>query len=413
MYGEVTMRSWPMPQLPELPGKAPSPRVVDTRTGDPVSLPSSEATLYVCGITPYDATHLGHAFTYVSFDMLVRTMRDAGLAVNYTQNITDIDDPLFERAEEMGVDWRELADSQIELFRSDMDVLRVIPPTYWVAVSDVLDDLERAVRDVIAQGKAYGLTDENGRTDYYHVTSDEDYQGEHLAGIDLIDVFRENGGDPDRPGKKHPLDPIIWKGVLGDDFRAEGVKPGMWRPGWHIECALIGRDYLGTTIDIQGGGADLIFPHQEMTVTHHGDFEPPVVVRGQMNTGIVAFEGEKMSKSLGNLVLVSKLVERGFEPMAVRLALLNHQWNTDWEYTDDELSIAERRVTRWRRVRHTGGAGAEELLATVRAHLADNVDTPAALAAIDEWADGNEHNDDREGAALFDDMCRTLLGLYL
>lgn len=407
------MRSWPLPQLPELPGRAPALRVVDTRTGDDVSVPGPQANLYVCGITPYDATHLGHAFTYVAFDMLVRVMRDSGLDVIYTQNITDIDDPLFERAEETGVDWRELADSQIELFRSDMTTLGVVPPTNWIAVSDVIEPIEQAVRDLIAQGKAYGITDESGRTDYYTETSPDEYQGKHLENIDLVTVFRENGGDPERPGKKHPLDPMIWKGALGDDFRAEGEKAGAWRPGWHIECALIGRDSLGTSIDIQGGGADLVFPHQEMTVTHHLDFEPPVRVRGQMNTGIVAFEGEKMSKSLGNLVLVSKLVERGFEPMAVRLALLNHRWNSNWEYTDEELSLAERRLTRWRRARHTGGAGAEQLLDHVRALLADNLNTPAALEAIDEWAECNERADDRDGAVLFDDMCKTLFGVHL
>lgn len=407
------MRSWPMPQLPELPGTGTGPRVLDSRTGRPIPLPGPEVNLYVCGITPYDATHLGHAFTYVTFDILIRVLKDAGMDVQYVQNITDIDDPLFERAEAVGIPWRELADSQIDLFRSDMDVLKVIPPTDWVAVSDVLDELEENARHLIDSGSAYGLTDDSGRTDYYRATSDADFTGEHLAGIDLIDVFRENGGDPDRPGKHHPLDPMIWKGAVGDDFRAEGEKPGEWRPGWHVECALIGHDFLGTTISVQGGGADLLFPHQEMTSIHHRDFDPPVVAAGQMNTGLVAFEGEKMSKSLGNLVLVSKLIERGFEPMAVRLTLLNHRWDSNWEYTDEQLTLAERRVTRWRRVRHTGGAGAGELLATVRERLSDSLDTPGALAAIDEWAEANEHNDDREGAALFDDMCKTLLGLYL
>jgi len=407
------MRSWALPQLPELPGRAPALRAADTRTGEFVTVQGPTAHLYVCGITPYDATHLGHAFTYVSFDMVVRVLKDAGLDVSYTQNITDIDDPLFERAEATGVDWRELADSQIELFRSDMEVLGVIPPTNWIAVSDVLDSIEETVRGLIADGRAYGITDDAGRTDYYIETAADEYASPHLSQIDLVDVFRENGGDPDRPGKKHPLDPMVWKGAVGDNFRAEGDRPGAWRPGWHIECAVIGRDTLGQTIDIQGGGADLVWPHQEMTITHHLDFDPPVEVGGQMNAGIVAFEGEKMSKSLGNLVLVSKLVERGFEPMAVRLALLNHRWDTDWEYTDEELRLAERRLTRWRRVRHTGGAGAVELLAQVRDRLADNLDTPAALEAIDAWAEGNERADDRDGAALFDDMCKTLLGVHL
>lgn len=406
------MRSWPIPQLPTLPGTAPELNVVDTRTGERVSVSGPDANLYVCGITPYDATHLGHAFTYVSFDMLVRTWRDGGLNVNYAQNITDIDDPLFERAEATNVNWRDLADSQIELFRTDMETLNVIPPNNWVAVSDVIEPLVAEVKELLADGRAYGLT-EDGRTDYYIKTSDADYAAPHLKDIDLISVFRENGGDPDRAGKQHPLDPIIWKGVVGDDFQAEGARPGAWRPGWHIECALIGRDYLGNTVDIQGGGADLVFPHQEMSLLHMADFHPEVTVRGQMNTGMVAYEGHKMSKSLGNLVLVSKLLQRGFEPMVVRLALLGHMWDSDWEYTDEDLDRAERRLTRWRRANHTGGAGAEELLATVRARLADNLDTPGALDAIDEWADANEYNDDRDGAGLFRDMCQALLGVSL
>lgn len=412
MTRKVSMRSWPAPQVPSLPGTAPTLRVLDTRTGERVSVTGSDANLYVCGITPYDATHLGHAFTYVSFDILVRTWLDAGLNVNYAQNITDIDDPLFERAEETDVSWRELADSQIELFRTDMETLNVIPPTNWVAVSEIIDPLVDEVKELIEEGRAYGLT-EDGRTDYYLETSDDDYRSYHLEGMDLISVFRENGGDPDRPGKKHPLDPIIWKGVKDGDFQSEGARAGAWRPGWHIECALIGRDYLGETVDIQGGGADLVFPHQEMSLLHMADFHPEVNVRGQMNTGMVAFEGHKMSKSLGNLVLVSRLLQRGFEPMVVRLALLGHLWNSDWEYTDEDLDRAERRLTRWRRVHHTGGAGAAELLAKVRERLSDNLDTPGALAVIDEWAETNEYNDDRDGAALFKDMCQALLGVSL
>lgn len=406
------MRSWPQPHVPELPGRAPTLSVIDTRTGERVSVQGADARLYVCGITPYDATHLGHAFTYVVFDMLVRTWKDAGLNVNYAQNITDIDDPLFERAEETGVNWRELADSQIELFRTDMDTLSVLPPDNWVPVSDILDPLEKSVRELLDEGRAYGLTGEDGRTDYYLETTDADYASEHLSRFDLINVFRENGGDPDRPGKKHPLDPIVWKGAVGDDFRAEGAKAGAWRPGWHIECALVGRDYLGDTIDIQGGGADLVFPHQEMSLMHMDDFHPQVLVRGQMNTGMVAYEGHKMSKSLGNLVLVSKLLQRGFEPMVIRLALLGHAWHSDWEYTDEDLGRAERRLTRWRRAHHTGGAGARQLLEDVRVRLADNLDTPGALDVIDAWAEENEYSDDREGAALFKDMCQALLGVH-
>lgn len=404
------MRSWCQPDLPSLPGVAPVATITDSR-GRQVRVLNDEATLYVCGITPYDATHLGHAFTYVIFDVLVRTWIDGGLSVTYAQNITDIDEPLFERAERDGVNYRDLAAEQIDLFRSDMTALRVIPPTRWVAVSEILAELEDTVRTLEDLGKTYRLS--NGdREDIYSRVHVEALTGEHLADLDLEAAFIENGGDPDRPGKCHRLDPLLWKGVKGNDYRLDGEKPGAWRPGWHIECAQIAADVLGPRIDIQGGGMDLIFPHHEMTGHHLADMGE-VMVQGQMNTGIVAFRGQKMSKSVGNLVRVSRLLDRGTEAMAIRLVLLAHQWTEDWEFTAEDLEAADRRLTLWRRAHYRGGAEAEKLLEQVRLALANNLDTPTALALIDEWAATNGTNDDRSGAALFHDMCNALLGVTL
>lgn len=402
------MQTWTQPEMATLPGACAPVTIRDTRGREVTA--SESASLYVCGITPYDATHLGHAFTYVSFDLLVRAWMDQGLDVRYAQNITDIDDPLFERAAETNVDWRELADSQIELFRSDMEALHVIPPTSWVAVSEVLDPLENLVRDFEQRGLAYRVG-EGERSDVYAVTRDEDFHQPHLDGWNLEAELRETGEDPERPGKKNPFDPMLWKGVAGDDYRVEGAMPGAWRPGWHVECAYIASAELGHEITMQGGGVDLIFPHHEMTLLNLSDMA--TTVSGQMNTGVVAYKGEKMSKSLGNLVRVSRLIDRGYEAMVIRLFLISHQWNENWEFTADDVVEAERRLTRWRRAKHQGGQGAAELLERVRTHLANNLNSPAVIAEIDEWVAGEGANHDPDGADLFADMCATLLGVTL
>lgn len=402
------MKSWPVPPTQSLPGTAPAITIRDSQGRS--MTPGADASLYVCGLTPYDATHLGHAFTYVCFDMLLRAWRDAGVSVTYAQNITDIDDPLFERATQTGVDWRELADSQIELFRNDMTALRVIPPNYWVAVSEIVDELETVTRQLEADGHAYRLNGET-RSDMYARVSDSDLSAPHLQSLDVEQLFVDNGGDPDREGKEHRLDPMLWKGIVGDHFRVEGEQPGQWRPGWHIECALIARTFLGTTIDIQGGGRDLVFPHHEMSMWNIKQLGGQV--NGQMNVGLVAYEGEKMSKSLGNLVRVSGLLERGYEAAAIRLLLIDQHWSTDWEYTSELMDQAVRRLTLWRRAQHQGGAGAAGLLERVRLSLADNLDTPRALAEIDEWVQGEGMQDDAEGSVLFSHMCDQLLGIKL
>lgn len=404
------MHTWSSPSLPDLPGATRPVQLVEA-TGSALPIPVDHARLYVCGITPYDATHLGHAFTYTCFDMLVRQWKDAGLRVSYAQNITDIDDPLFERAAAVGRDYRDLAAEQIDLFRSDMVHLRVLPPDHWTAVSEVLDELEDDVRD-LAEGPAYRLPSQ-GRTDYFLPTSPADYANPRYRDIDLAEALRETGENPDLPGKHGPFDQLIWRGAKGEDFRCEGEEPGAWRPGWHIECARIALDGLGPVIDVQGGGKDLVFPHHCLSNAAMSALDARAEVRGQMHTGLVAYQGEKMSKSLGNLELVSRLVSKGNDPMLIRLLLIAHRWDEDWEYSEEDLAIAERRLTRWRRMRHTGGAGADELLAEVRACLADNLNTPRALAAIDAHVKDTETRDDRAGADLFTRMCDALLGIRL
>ncbi len=371
----------------------------DTLAGAPApTRPEGPATLYVCGITPYDATHLGHANTYVGFDLLVRAWRDAGREVQYVQNVTDVDDPLLERATENGQDWRELADSQTELFRSDMTALRVVAPDHYVGAVEAIPLVVEAVERMVAEGSAYRvfLPEGAGGTDPELGDVYADLHADPLfgtgAGLDqeaMRRVFADNGGDPDRPGKHHPLDPLLWRRTRPGEPDWDGGSLGRGRPGWHIECACIARRYLGPAVEVQGGGRDLVFPHHEMSESHLrvlGHTPAPVLLHA--HGGLVGYQGEKMSKSRGNLVLVSELVAGGADPMAVRLVLLAHHFRDDWEYTDADLVAATERLARWREAMASDdGPAAEQMLAEVRTALADDLDAPTALAAVDRWAE--------------------------
>ena len=393
------MHSWSAPDVPTLPGHGPTVHLHDTAAGalTPTRAADEPATLYVCGITPYDATHLGHANTYVSFDLLVRAWRDAGRDVTYVQNVTDVDDPLLERALETGADWRELAASQTDLFRSDMTALRVLPPDHYVGAVEAMDLVVAAVERMLAEGSAYrvplpegagGDTPELGDV-YADLSVDPLFgTGAHLDLDSMVEIFAENGGDPGREGKRHALDPLLWRRTREGEPDWDGGTLGRGRPGWHIECACIARKHLGPLVEVQGGGSDLIFPHHEMSESHLrvlGHAPSPVMIHS--HGGMVGHEGEKMSKSLGNLVLVSKLVEGGADPMAVRLGLLAHHYRSNWEYTDAGLAAATERLETWRRATAgERGPAAEPLLQQVREALADDLDSARALEAVDEWA---------------------------
>lgn len=385
------MHTWPAPALPALGGTPPPLSLTDSADGFRTIHDGDSLRLWVCGITPYDATHLGHAKTYVAFDTLARTWLDGGRSLTYAQNLTDIDDPLFERAEATNVVWHELAAEQTDLFRSDMEALRVLPPDSWTSISEKLDDLEAAVRRLEESGTAYRLANEDGTEDVYaDLSRDPEFAtAPCFAPLDLAAEFDDKGGDSERPGKRTALDPIIWKGVRGDDFRPADGKPGSWRPGWHIECALIALDEMGG-IDVQGGGSDLLFPHHEMSEAHLREFGVDEPVRTHFHSGMVAFDGTKMSKSLGNLVLVSRLLADGIDARAIRLAILANHPRSDWEYTDDVLHAAQARLDRWGSALNAPVNGnrmapsAPYILERVRAALADDLDTPAALAAVDQ-----------------------------
>ncbi|QIK83421.1 cysteine--1-D-myo-inosityl 2-amino-2-deoxy-alpha-D-glucopyranoside ligase [Sanguibacter sp. HDW7] len=395
------MHAWPTPYIPALPttpGASTPPTFLDTGSGDRVQpVDGPDAGLYVCGITPYDATHIGHAATYVTFDVLLRTWRDAGLRTRLVSNVTDVDDPLLERATATGVDWRDLAAEQIELFGRDMTALGVLPPDLYLGVVETVPQVAEAVEAMLASGAAYrvpvdpaeGVVDGDELGDVYADLSHDDAFGTvaHLVRAQQLDLFAERGGDPGRAGKRDPLDPLLWRRERPGEPAWEAGSLGRGRPGWHVECAVISRKGLGDRIHVQGGGSDLLFPHHEMTSSHVRMLGGQAAVVN-VHAALVSYEGEKMSKSLGNLVLVSRLVEQGVSPMAVRVALLAHHHGAEWEWFDADLAAATTRLERWREaVSGNGGPDATDMLVEIRAALRDDLDTPRALAAVDAWAE--------------------------
>lgn len=378
------MRAWNAPGVPGLPVTGPPVVLHDTAAGGPVETsPDGPARLYVCGITPYDATHIGHANTYLAFDLLNRAWRSAGHDVRYVQNVTDVDDPLLERATKVGVDWVELAERETELFRQDMEALRVLPPAAYVGAVESIPLVIDLVSRLDAAGAIYRVEDDL----YFSVSADPAFGEE--SGYDrdtMLSLFGERGGDPDRSGKKDPLDCVVWRGEREGEPSWDSPW-GKGRPGWHIECAAIALDELGGAFDVQGGGSDLVFPHHEMCAGHVQVATGEPFARAYVHAGMVAYDGQKMSKSLGNLVFVSALRNSDIDPMAIRLALLRHHYRTDWEWTDDLLWTAVDDLAVWRRAFALGaGAPAAPVVQEVLAALADDLDAPRATAAVDAWA---------------------------
>jgi L-cysteine:1D-myo-inositol 2-amino-2-deoxy-alpha-D-glucopyranoside ligase len=408
------MESWPRPPVPRLPGRGRPLRLTDTATGElRPTAPGGTARMYVCGITPYDATHLGHAATYLAFDLVQRVWLDAGHAVLYVQNVTDVDDPLLDRAERDGEDWAALARRETALYREDMAWLRVLPPTHLIGAVEAIGQIVPLVRRLLEAGAAY-LVDEDV---YFSVQSAPRFGYE--AGLDeptMRALFAERGGDPDRSGKKDPLDPVLWRAARpGEPSWDSDLGPG--RPGWHVECSAIALHRLGTSFDVQGGGSDLAFPHHEMSAAHAevatGRWP---FARAYVHAGMVGLGGEKMSKSRGNLVLVSDLRRDGVEPVALRLALLDAHYRADRDWTPGALQTAQRRLARWREaLALVAGPDVAATLDRVRGRLADDLDTPTALAAIDRWAEEalTRRGTDPDAPGQIRDLADTLLGLAL
>jgi L-cysteine:1D-myo-inositol 2-amino-2-deoxy-alpha-D-glucopyranoside ligase len=373
--------------------------------------------MYVCGITPYDATHLGHAATYLAFDLVYRQWLDNGHHVHYVQNVTDVDDPLLERAIRDHDDWVVLGMRETALFREDMQALRVLPPQDYIGAVEAIPEIVEVISKLLASGAAYRVED----AEYPDVYFDHSVTGRfgYESNYDLptmLEFFAERGGDPDRVGKRHPLDALLWRTARADEPSWDS-ELGAGRPGWHVECSAIAINRLGTGFDVQGGGSDLIFPHHEYSAAHAEALtgEHPFA-RHYTHSGMIGLDGEKMSKSKGNLVFVSKLRGAGVDSMAVRLGLLSGHYRTDRSWTDGILAEGEARLARWREaVSLPSTPPAEDTVARLRDHLADDLDTPAALAAVDAWAveSLHRHGRDTSAPALLRDAVDALLGIAL
>lgn len=406
------MKTWPIPSFSAIPGNNSDVLVFDSMTKKLTNPVQDVAAIYVCGITPYDSTHIGHASTYIAFDLLNRTWRDAGLQVAYAQNVTDIDDPLLERASKVNRDWQELAQSAVDLFRSDMTALRVIPPDYFVSVTEHMNAIIEWIQQLIDQGLAYRL-----ETDWYF---DAGIDASKLEQIDTLvsnplAIFAERGGDPEREGKYSPFDPLLWRGER-DGEPAWPAAFGAGRPGWHIECLAIAKDFLGENISVQGGGIDLVFPHHYMCEEIGKAAKNQPFAATHVHAGLVSYQGEKMSKSLGNLVFVSKLIEAGRDPMAIRLSILKHHYRSEWEWTETLLIESEAQIAGWRTaLSGHGSADAMGLVLAIRAAMRNDLDSPKAVASIDDFMSRTIAGDrsDTNGPGLANRALDTLLGIAL
>jgi L-cysteine:1D-myo-inositol 2-amino-2-deoxy-alpha-D-glucopyranoside ligase len=338
--------------------------------------PGPVVKMYTCGITPYDAAHLGHAAVYVTYDVLQRRLRDLGHRTQCVRNITDVDDDILRKARELEVHYLDLAAGQIARFEQDMAALNVLPVHATPRATSAIPDILGFIGMVLDSGHAYRA----GGAVYFDVSTYDGFgKVSHLGRAEMLELAAERGGNPDDPFKDDPLDFVLWQ----PSAEGEPAWDSLWgkgRPGWHIECSALALRELGTTIDLHGGGSDLVFPHHECESAQSEAATGELFVRHWMHVGMVRLGGEKMSKSLGNLVFVHDLLG-SVEPAAIRLALLSQHYRESWEFDGALLEIAAARLERWR----SAGVG-EGALEEVRARLDDDLDTPGALAAIDEAA---------------------------
>jgi L-cysteine:1D-myo-inositol 2-amino-2-deoxy-alpha-D-glucopyranoside ligase len=414
------VKSWPRLYIPQLPERfqVPPLSLFDSASLSVKQIPQQQIyRMYVCGITPYDATHLGHAATYLSFDLIYRYLLATGSDVQFVQNITDIDDPLLERALRDGVDWKTLAQSQIELFRSDMSALHIVPPAHYIGVVEAMPLVIEAISR-LKQAETTYLVDEDL---YFRVTSDPEYgTRSHLTFEEATSLFAERGGDPDRVGKENPFDALVWLTSRPDQPSWESPF-GNGRPGWHIECSAIALHYLAHahhesefSIDIQGGGSDLSFPHHEMSAAQSRAISGKPFARHYVHAGMIGLNGVKMSKSLGNLVFVSRLIAEGFDPMAIRWALLDRHYRKDFMWSSEVLHQASREIDELRtNLSKLDVAPTEKVISEVINALATDLDSPKALAALRSWCIATQNGETGGNAGELSRAIDSLLGIAL
>jgi L-cysteine:1D-myo-inositol 2-amino-2-deoxy-alpha-D-glucopyranoside ligase len=374
-------------------------RLYDTARQEVVPFePGPIVTMYTCGITPYDATHLGHATAYITYDVLQRRLRDLGHETRCVRNITDVDDDLLRKARELGVHYLDLAAAEVARFDGDMLALNVVECWSEPRATSAIADIRGFIGMVLDQGYAY----ESGGSIYFDVNRFDRFgQISHLSRDEMLKLAAERGGNVDDPNKRDPLDFVLWQPSAPDEPAWESLW-GPGRPGWHIECSALALRELDTTIDLHGGGSDLIFPHHECEAAQSEAATGQPFVRHWMHQAMVRMDGEKMSKSLGNLVFVSDLLKT-YDPRAIRLALVEHHYRDAWEWDDELMPRAAVRLERWLAATDAASDGAGGVLDEVRARLDDDLDTPGVVAAIDAAVDRGE---DVTAAA-------ELLGLFL
>ncbi|NBQ93661.1 MAG: cysteine--1-D-myo-inosityl 2-amino-2-deoxy-alpha-D-glucopyranoside ligase [Micrococcales bacterium] len=413
------MKSWNDVEIPAIDSTIhfPDLNLTNSATGKKEQIKRKPLyRMYVCGITPYDATHLGHAATYLTFDLINRYLKASGSQVRYVQNITDIDDPLLERANRDGVDWTDLAHQQIDLFRSDMVNLRVIPPAHYIGAVDAIPLVTVAIENLSAKGSIYPVENDL----YFKVNADTHFgERSHLSQEKMLEIFAERGGDPTRMGKMDPLDCLVWMSQRPNEPGWQSPF-GTGRPGWHIECTAIAIKYLepvpseDALIDIQGGGSDLIFPHHEMCAAQAQVLSDKPLAGTYVHAGMIGLDGEKMSKSKGNLVFVSKLVAAGRDPMAIRWALMKNHYRTDRMWTDELLIEAELDLIALRScLDQTEVAPTSELISVIVNALSDDLDTQGVITSVNEWVGRTRSGESGGNAQSLIAALDSLLGIKL
>ncbi|MBU3691927.1 MAG: class I tRNA ligase family protein [Candidatus Nanopelagicaceae bacterium] len=387
------MRSWPEVYLPPAPAniKAPELKLLDSYKGSLVPVNQRVVTSYVCGITPYDATHLGHAATYLTFDLIHRYLLARGQELLFAENITDIDDPLLERANRDKVDWQTLATSQIDLFVGDMTALHVIPPKYYRGVIESMDLIDEFIQTCQSNSLSYFVD----RDLYLDLSKVEEFPGNlPMPLADAIALFKERGGDPERSGKRHPLDPLLWRAHRENEPQWES-SAGAGRPGWHIECTAIALRSLPrgehTSITLQGGGSDLIFPHHYMTALQAKALTKVDFATAYVHAGMIGLDGEKMSKSKGNLVFVSKLLASGVRASAIRVALMLEHYQSDRMWDEELLTTANQIINRLEfNLARNEVAPTLSVIQDIVEALSNNLDTPKVLKLLGQWCERTE-----------------------
>lgn len=344
--------------------------------------PGPIVRMYVCGITPYDSTHLGHANTYLTYDLLIRRLEDLGHTVEMVRNVTDVDDSILSKARELGVDFLELAATEMNRFHNDIEALNTRPAIAEPRATESIEDILELISRLEARGHTYTV---DGTTWFDVSTADSFGTLSGYTFATMLGLSAERGGTPDDPRQRNKLDFILWK-PSADDEPSWKSPFGPGRPGWHVECSAMSWSQFGETLDLHGGGSDLIFPHHECerVQSEHGYGRP--LARHWMHTGMVAYKGTKMSKSLGNLVFVSDLV-KSHEPQAIRIALMGHHYRDDWEWFDGDIDEGQERLDRIRTAIDRGvGPSPVQLLAAVRSALDDDLDAPTARDLLERFA---------------------------